>query len=85
MIYFEYYKYKGGNPLKKEIIIDGMSCGHCVNHVKETLSGLSGISKVEVNLEEQRAIVEGDNSIQDDAIKVAIDDAGYEVVSIKEL
>lgn len=71
--------------MKKEILIEGMSCGHCVNHVKKTLSELTGISHVEVTLDDKRAIIETDMTVQDETIKNAIDDAGYQVVGIKEL
>ena len=71
--------------MKKEILIEGMSCGHCVNHVKGTLSDLAGISHVEVILDEKRAIIEADMAIQDETIKNAIDDAGYEVIGINAL
>ena len=42
----------------KKIIIKGMSCSHCVNHVREALSELKDSQKVEVNLEQKYAIVE---------------------------
>ncbi|MEG2018838.1 MAG: cation transporter, partial [Clostridium sp.] len=34
--------------MKKKISIEGMSCGHCVNHVKEALSELPGVTSVDV-------------------------------------
>ena len=42
----------------KKIIIKGMSCSHCVNHVRQVLSELKDSQKVEVNLEQKYAIVE---------------------------
>ena len=42
----------------KKIIIKGMSCSHCVNHVREALSELKDSQKVEVNLEQKYAIDE---------------------------
>ncbi|BCZ46310.1 hypothetical protein psyc5s11_23770 [Clostridium gelidum] len=59
-----------------------MSCGHCVNHVYEALDEI-GSTDIKVNLEEGNAVAEvGD--ITDDAIKAAIEDAGYDVIEIEE-
>lgn len=66
--------------MKKTISIEGMSCEHCVAHVREALEGLGGKS-VEVNLSEGFATAELECA--DDAIISAIDDAGYDVISIE--
>ncbi len=68
--------------MKKKILIEGMSCGHCVNHVYEALDEIRA-TDIKINLEEGNAVAEvGD--ITDEAIKVAIEDAGYDVVEIEE-
>lgn len=71
--------------MKKKILVEGMSCGHCVNHVKEALSELNGVTSVDVNLASKTAIIEASADIADKDIKFAIDDAGYEVVGIEVL
>ena len=68
-----------------KVLIEGMSCGNCVHHVTEALSELEGVSKVEVKLEEKYALIEAENTIVEDAIKSAIDEAGYEVVRFEVL
>lgn len=69
--------------MKKKINIEGMSCGHCVAHVKEALEELSNVKVLEVNLNEKAALVDTDI---DDAILIsAIDEAGYDVMSIEAL
>ena len=67
----------------KKIIIKGMSCSHCVNHVREALSELKDSQKVEVNLEQKYAIVE--TSSNDEEIKEKIEDQGYDVISIENI
>ena len=67
----------------KKIIIKGMSCSHCVNHVREALSELKDSQKVEVNLEQKYAIVE--TSYNDEEIKEKIEDQGYDVISIENI
>lgn len=71
--------------MKKKVLIEGMSCGHCVKHVKEALSELEGVSGVDVNLETKTAVIEAEAQVSDEAIKAAIDDVGYDVVEILEI
>ena len=71
--------------MKKKVLIEGMSCNHCVKHVREALSDLNGVTNVEVNLEDKYAILESGAEIEDKDIKAAIDDAGYEVAGIEVL
>ena len=68
--------------MKKKILIEGMSCNHCVAHVKEALEGLEGVTCVEVNLEEKYATVE--TNVSNDMLKDAIEEEGYDVVKIEE-
>ncbi len=71
--------------MKKKILVEGMSCGHCVNHVKEALNELNGVTSVDVNLDAKTAIIETSIEVKDEDIRFAIDDAGYEVVGIEVL
>ncbi|MGM9934262.1 MAG: heavy-metal-associated domain-containing protein [Clostridium sp.] len=68
--------------MEKKIIIEGMSCNHCVSHVKEALSSIEGVLSVMVNLEGKYALVNV-NNVTDEALKDAIEDEGYDVVEIK--
>ncbi|AKA68173.1 heavy metal transport/detoxification protein [Clostridium carboxidivorans P7] len=70
--------------MKKKIIVEGMSCGHCVNHVKTALEEINGATNVSVDLDSKTAVVEASSEIKDSDIKFAIEDAGYEVVSIEQ-
>lgn len=70
--------------MRKKITIEGMSCQHCVAHVKEALTELDGVKNVDVNLSAGIAIIETDKDVKDDTIKSAIDEAGYDVMSITE-
>ncbi len=70
--------------MKKRIVVEGMSCGHCVNHVKTALEDIKGVTNVEVDLASKIATMEAGSDIQDGDIKFAIEDAGYEVVSIEQ-
>lgn len=67
--------------MAKKISIEGMSCEHCAAHVKEALEGI-GADNVEVNLKKKSALIS--NDVDDEKIKAAIEDAGYEAINIQE-
>lgn len=71
--------------MKKQINIEGMSCEHCVKHVKESLKEINGVEEVTVSLQEKNAIVELKNDIADSELKNAVAEAGYDVISIVKL
>lgn len=68
--------------MTKTLTIEGMSCMHCVNRVKGALEAVAGVSHVDVSLEEKKATVEGER-LKEDALKAAVEDAGYEVTGIQ--
>lgn len=67
--------------MKKVVEIEGMSCMHCVKHVKDAFSALG--ADAEVSLEKKLAEVSFDNEISDEALTKAVTDAGYEVKGIR--
>jgi copper ion binding protein len=66
--------------MKTTLTIEGMSCEHCVHHVTEALKGVSGVSSADVDLKKKSAEVEHGESVSLDALKAAVEEAGYEVV-----
>lgn len=59
--------------------VGGMSCQGCVKSVTKVLMELPGVGKAEVSLERGEAAVDYDaGKVTRDAIKQAIDDAGFE-------
>ncbi|MCX7904121.1 MAG: heavy-metal-associated domain-containing protein [Caloramator sp.] len=69
--------------MRKKLNIEGMTCNHCVMHVKNALLE-AGVNVLEVNLNGKYALVEGEN-LDDAKMKEAIADAGYDVVSIENI
>ena len=70
--------------MKKKIMIDGMSCGHCEKSVSDALQKVSGVSSVEVNLDGKYAVVICEDSVQDHKLKNAVEDAGFEVTGMED-
>jgi len=69
--------------MTKKIFIEGMSCQHCVKHVKNALEELDGIKSAKVSLEDKWAVIELSHDVDNEKIKEAIEDAGYEVTGIQ--
>ena len=67
----------------KKLNIEGMSCMHCVNHVKEALEEIEGVKKVQVILNEKVAYVETLKDIPFEVFEKAIEEAGYELVKVE--
>jgi len=61
--------------------VKGMTCGHCVRSVTEEITGVAGVSAVDVNLEAGTATVTGDAA--PDAVKAAVVEAGFEVTAAR--
>lgn len=72
---------KEETDMKKTIIIEGMSCGHCSARVEKALRALEGV-EASVDLEAKTAHVTVTGQVSDEALKEAVEEAGYQVVSI---
>jgi copper chaperone CopZ len=57
--------------------VPGMSCDHCKHAVTEELSGVQGVSAVDVDLETKLVTVTGE-PLDDSVLRAAIVEAGYE-------
>lgn len=63
-----------------ELVVHGMSCGHCEMRVKKALTEVPGVLDVEVSHEKERAVVTVDpkQEVSVDALVAAVQAAGYE-------
>jgi copper chaperone CopZ len=64
--------------------VSGMTCSHCVTAVTEEVSQLDGVSAVEVDLHaggDSRVTVTSRAPLPLDAVRAAIDEAGYSLAS----
>jgi copper chaperone len=67
---------------EKNLKIEGMTCGHCVMSVTKELSKLPGAKDVTVDLASQSAHLTTDDSVTDQQLAEAVDEAGYKLVSV---
>ncbi|WP_303872151.1 heavy metal translocating P-type ATPase [Eubacterium ramulus] len=71
------------NDMEKVIEIKGMMCGHCEAHVKKALEALEGVASAETSHEKGTAVVQLSGSVDDAALKKAVEEEGYEVTGIR--
>ncbi|MDE6808674.1 MAG: permease [Muribaculaceae bacterium] len=64
--------------MTKEYTIKGMNCTHCQATVTKSISGVTGVKNVDVNLSTGKAVVEGEHNA-DDVIN-AVRAAGFDIV-----
>ncbi len=62
-----------------ELKVEGMTCGGCAASVKRALQSLD--AQADVNVDLPTKIVKVNTGAQLDAVKAAVEDAGYDVVS----
>ena len=61
--------------------VEGMTCDHCVQTIKEAVNNLVGISRVEVDLENKQVAVEYDKAlVKLDGITDKIVEIGFKVI-----
>ena len=70
--------------MQKKLLIDGMSCGHCVNHLKTAITeDIKGVQVIEVNLDGKYAIVEMEDMVIKEELSSVIEELGFELKGIE--
>lgn len=64
--------------MKNEYNIKGVKCSGCVATVKERLSKLDNVDNIEVNIQENTVVVEGEVSKED--LQAALVDTNFKIV-----
>jgi copper chaperone len=57
----------------------GMTCGHCVNAVTEEVGAVPGVTAVDVDLASGGLTVTSTEPVDDDAVRAAVEEAGYQI------
>lgn len=63
-----------------ELTIEGMSCNHCVMHVKKELSKVAGLVVDDVQIGKAKVRYE-ENGVSTERIAEAVRNAGYQLVA----
>ena len=59
--------------------VTGMTCGHCVASVTEEVQEIPGVTDVRVDLASGALSVTSSRPIDADAVRAAVDEAGYQL------
>lgn len=70
---------KENKNMVKILDVEGMMCAKCQAHVQKALEGISGVTSVEVSLENKTASVTMEDEVADETLSEAVTEAGYEV------
>ena len=60
--------------------VEGMTCEHCVRAVTEEVSKIAGVTNVAVDLSSGKVTVASNEAVDQEAVRSAVDEAGYELV-----
>ncbi|MFG6444078.1 heavy-metal-associated domain-containing protein [Microbacterium sp. P06] len=67
---------------QRDVLVDGMTCEHCVRAVTEELGALAGVDEVSVDLVvggSSRVRIRTSQPLDDDAVRDAVEEAGYQL------
>ena len=69
--------------MEKRVKIEGMKCEGCANRVKNAISDLKGVKKIDVNLSNKEAIITYKKELSNDDITTIINNLGFKVEGIE--
>ncbi len=67
----------------RELRIEGMSCNHCVMHVRKALTAVNGVTVDDVQIGNARLTVD-ESRVTNDMLSAAVEKAGYRLVGVQE-
>lgn len=67
-----------------EVKIKGMMCPHCEAHVKKALEALDGVESAAPDKDAGNAVLTLSQAVSADAVKAAVEEAGYEFLGMTE-
>jgi copper chaperone CopZ len=60
--------------------VTGMTCGHCASSVTEEVQAIGGVQNVDVDLPTGKVTVTSTEPLNDDQVRMAVTEAGYQLV-----
>ncbi|MFG1492872.1 heavy-metal-associated domain-containing protein [Halobacteriovorax sp. ZH4_bin.1] len=70
---------------KVKFVVSGIKCGGCVGNVENQLKDLSGVTNINVDIENQEVLVTGEQDFSNMQIKSMLGEIGFPVSSMKKL
>ncbi len=63
-----------------EFQVTGMTCGHCEMSIREEVAEVAGVDSIEVSHQTGKLVVNGNESVEENAVIKAVEEAGYKAV-----
>jgi copper chaperone len=63
------------------LLVDGMTCDHCVSSIRRAVGEVEGVTDVAVDLPTGQVTVTAETPPDQDALRAAVEDAGYDLRS----
>ncbi|MER7083662.1 Copper chaperone CopZ [Saccharopolyspora antimicrobica] len=60
-------------------VVKGMTCSGCMTKVTNAVTGVAGVSDVDVDISSGELTVTGESAVDTEAVRRAVGDAGYEI------
>lgn len=67
---------------KSDYQVTGMTCGHCEIAVREEVSAIAGVDRVDVSAKTGKLVVTSSSGVDDAAVLAAVDEAGYQAIRV---
>ncbi|MGW5647759.1 heavy-metal-associated domain-containing protein [Saccharopolyspora sp. NPDC003752] len=62
-------------------VVEGMTCSGCMSKVTSAVTGVEGVTDVDVDISNGELTVVSASPVDPDAIRKAVNEAGYQVAS----
>lgn len=66
-------------PFRTDVVVTGMTCGHCTASVQEEIGDLDGVRGVAVDLATGLVTIDSDRELPLAEVRTAVEEAGYTV------
>lgn len=63
-----------------EYRVTGMSCAHCETAIRDEVTKIAGVERVDVSATDGRLVITAAAPLSDDDVRAAVDEAGYDAV-----
>jgi copper chaperone CopZ len=69
--------------MSSEYQVTGMTCGHCEMSIREEVSQIPGVEKIQVSAQTGRLVVDSPDGVDDAQVLAAVEEAGYTAVRVR--
>lgn len=76
------FGFKKKYDVEMKVRVEGLNCGHCEAAVSKAIQEIDGVKDVKASHEKQEVVISSNTEISREAVKEAIEKAGYTFVEV---